>query len=101
MKKSFPLQSPKKADARVRDSIKHEIRKYVQRERRKPLPVDFDEWEFRCRVGSSSDDATAKALKEISSAIDAVAETGATSVYVEIIAIATARPPAPPRHRRR
>lgn len=85
MKKSFPLHAPGRDDARVRDKIRHEINKYVRRVRRRELPEGFDLLELACRVGASSATAVPLALKEIGAAIDAVAVTGATEVYVEII----------------
>ncbi len=88
MKKTFPLQAPGKADARVLDAIKHEVRKYVRREHRKPLPEGFNRLEFDCRVGTSSADAASVALNDVSSALDAVAGTGGAVAYIEI----TSRP---------
>jgi len=86
MKKNFPLHDPRKADARVLDAIKHEIRKYVQRERAKKLPEGFGQWNFAARVGAEAASAEPKDLKGISAALDAVAKTGVSSVYVEIVA---------------
>ncbi|MEO6004118.1 MAG: DUF6172 family protein [Opitutus sp.] len=86
MKKTFSLLESHKASARVLDAVKHEVRKYVKRERRKSLPVGFDEWEFACKVGAASDSAEDKALRDVGSAIDAIAATGATSVYIEVLA---------------
>jgi hypothetical protein len=86
MKKTFPLHAPGKADARVLDSIKHDVRKYVQRERRKALPEGFELWDFACKVGAEPGGAQACPLGDISSAIDAVAKTGAPAVYIEILA---------------
>lgn len=91
MRKSFPLQHPAKADARVRDAIRHEVRKYVVRERRKPLPVDTDHWIFACRVGADEASASPQELPAVASAIDAVAATGAKSVFIEIISKASRR----------
>ncbi len=88
MKKTFPLQQPDQADARVIEAVKHDIRKYVKRERRKTLPEGFDQWDFACRVGVDASAAEPKPLKEVPAAIDQVAAGGATSVYVEILAAA-------------
>jgi hypothetical protein len=93
MKKTFPLQVPGRDRARVLDSIKYDVRKYVQRERNKLLPDGFEIWNFECRVGSEPSAAVVKSLKEISPAIDEVAGTGGTSVYVEIIAVPAHRAP--------
>jgi hypothetical protein len=87
MKKTFPLHISDKDDARVLDMIKNDVRKYVKRERDKPLPAGFDQWTFDCRVGANQESAQATPLKEISGAIDRVALAAATGVYIEIIAV--------------
>ena len=91
MKKNFPLQAPNKEDARVRDQIRHEVNKYVRRSQRRKPPEGFAQWEFLCRVGTVADRAESRALKEVGAAIDAVAATGAASVYVEIEAVPAQR----------
>ena len=88
MKKTFPLQAPGKEDARVRDKIRHELNKYVRRERKKKLPEGFDEWNLTCKVGASAAAAEDLQLKDVGAAIDKVAAAGATEVYVEILAVA-------------
>jgi hypothetical protein len=96
MKKTFPLKAPGKDDARVRDKIRHEIRKYVRRERKKPVPEGFEEWEIACKVGASAESAEVLPLKEVGGTIDKVAATGATAVYVEVVAVAAQRARARP-----
>lgn len=92
MKKTFLLQEPGKADARVRDQIRHEVNKYVRRERRKPLPEGYDWWNFSCRVGSNATDATALELDAVGAAIDTVAGRAAPSVFIEILKQPALRP---------
>ena len=87
MKKTFPLQAPGKDDARVRDKIRHEVNKYVRRSRRKEVPEGFAQWDFACKVGASPENAEPRPLKEVATAIDAVAATGAPGVYLEIEAV--------------
>ena len=87
MKKTFPLHSPGKADARVLDAIKHEVRKYVRRELKKPLPEEAARWTFACRVGADQAAAQLSPLKDIGAAIDIVANSCADSVYIEILAV--------------
>ncbi len=77
----------------MRDKIRQEINKYVRRERRKPLPEDFNLWEFNCRVGATRETAEARPFKEVGGEIDAVAATGATAVYVEVMAVPGQRKP--------
>ncbi len=86
MKKTFSLHAPGKADARVLDAIKHEVRKYVKRERRKPLPEGFDGWSFGCKVGASAALAEDVSLKDISHAIDRVAGGSNSEVFLAIVA---------------
>jgi hypothetical protein len=95
MKKTFPLQSPGKDDARVRDKIRHEVNKYVRRARRKEVPEGFAQWDFVCRIGAAPESAEARPLKDIAAGIDAVAETGAKGVYLEIEAVPGQRRSAP------
>ncbi|HYP16600.1 MAG TPA: DUF6172 family protein [Opitutus sp.] len=95
MKKTFPLRLPGKADARVLDSVRHDVRKYVTRERRKKLPEGHDLWSFDCKVGANADSAETKELADMSAAIGAIAAAGAESVYVEIIARPDHRIPPP------
>ena len=92
MKKTFSLTAPGKDDARVRDKIRHELNKYLRRERQKKLPEDFTAWAFDCKIGRSADTAEVIPLKEIGAAVDSIAQAGATEVYVEMIARPSLRP---------
>jgi hypothetical protein len=93
MKKTFPLHAPGKADPRVVEAIKHDVRKYVKRERGKTLPEGFDLWEFACKVGATGPTATITPLNDVGAAIDAIVNAGGTEVYVEILAVAGHRIP--------
>jgi hypothetical protein len=92
MKKTFPLKEPEKVDARVLEAVKFEVRKYLKRERRKKFPEGFDEWKIACKIGPDQATAETKAVEDLFSAIDAVAQTGSAQVYVEVIASAGKRP---------
>ncbi len=86
MKKTFPLAVEGKNPARLLEATKHEIRKYIKRERRRDLPEGVDFWDFDCRFGASQDEAAATHLAEITPQIDALVLSGGTQFYVEIIA---------------
>ena len=86
MKKQFPLTSPKHQPARVVEQIKSDIRKYLKRERKKPLPEGVDFWDFACKVGQGEANPETKHVEEILPAIDQAAATDCGSVYIEIIA---------------
>lgn len=87
MKKSFPLTDPKHKPERVVAAIKNDVRKYLKRERKKPLPEGIDYWDFTCKVGQGSEEPTTKHVEEIVPAIDEAAAAGCDAVYIEILAI--------------
>ena len=86
MKKTFPLQIEGKHPDRVLDALKHELRKYLKRERRRELPAGVDYWDFDCRFGLSQDSAETVHLAQLIERLDAAAQDSAAQVYVEILA---------------
>lgn len=86
MKKTFQLNIDGKHRDRVLDAIKHEIRKYVKRQRRMPLPEGVDYWDFDCKFGSSAATATVVHFATLTALIDAVAKDGSDAFYLEILA---------------
>jgi hypothetical protein len=79
----------------VLDAVKNDVRKYLKRERRRDLPEGVDFWDFDCKCGLQSDAAEAVHVAALVEAIDALAKTQATSVYVEILAKYGKRTPKP------
>ena len=95
MKKTFKLAVEGKNRDRVLDAIKHDIRKYVKRQRRVPLPEGVDFWDFDCRFGLSEAQAEPVHFATIIALVDAAAKDGADSFYLELLAKTghrTARP---------
>ena len=87
MKKIFKLTDEKKHEDRVLEAIKHDIRKYVKREKKKKLAdAKTTYWDFDCKVGATSDSAKVVDFDELIKELDAVKATGATECYVEILA---------------
>jgi hypothetical protein len=86
MKKTFQLAIEGKNRDRLLDATKHEIRKYMQRERRKALPPDTDFWDFDCRFGSDAETAAAIHPAEITEHINQAAASGAAAFYLELLA---------------
>ncbi len=85
MKRTYQLTKGKHAPARVIESIKSNVNKYVKRERRKELPDDIDFWDFDCKVGVAAETAAVVHLSAIGSAIDNAAASSKTeTIYVEI-----------------
>ena len=93
MKKIFKLRDPKKHEDRVLEAVKHEIRKYVKREKRKKLEnAEGTYWDFDCKVGTSSESANVVEFDTLIKALDSIKETGATECYVEIVAKVVDKP---------
>jgi hypothetical protein len=86
MKKTFPLLVEGKNRDRVLDAVKHEIRKYVRRERRRDVPAGADYWDFDCRFGLTPDTAEPTHLGNLIGLVDTAARDGADRCYVEILA---------------
>lgn len=86
MKKTFQLKPEGKHPDRVLEAIKHEIRKYVKRQRRVPLPTGVDFWDFDCRFGVSEAVAQSVHFATLTALMDTVAKEGGDAFYVEILA---------------
>ena len=86
MKKTFPLTAANHQPARVVEQIKSDVRKYLKRERKKPLPEGVDLWDFNCQVGQGEAEPEAKHVEEIVPAIDQAVAGQCASVYIEILA---------------
>ncbi len=86
MKKTFPLTLAGKNPDRLLEATKHEIRKYIKRERRRALPEGFDFWDFDCKFGATPESAVVAHLNELTPLIDAMAQGGGVQFYVEILA---------------
>ena len=86
MKKTFPLSVEGKHPERLLEATKHEIRKYVKRERRRALPEGADFWDFDCKFGPAQDSAAVVHIAEITALIDAAAKAQADQFFIAILA---------------
>ncbi|MET0520273.1 MAG: DUF6172 family protein [Burkholderiaceae bacterium] len=86
MKKTYLLKIEGKHPERLLEAIKHDIRKYLARERRKPLPKGVDFWDFDCRFGASADAAEPAHVGAITELINEMALAGAEQFYIELLA---------------
>ncbi len=93
MKKTFQLNVEGKHPERLFEAIKHEVRKYVKRERRKTLPAGSNYWAFDCRFGATQADAEETRLADIIGLMDKIKAAGGDAFYVEILARAATRKP--------
>ncbi|GHE76924.1 DUF6172 family protein [Thalassotalea profundi] len=86
MKKTFSLVHEKIKRPRLVDAIKHEVKKYIKRERNKTLPEGADYLDFDCQYGKTKDDAKEIHLSAINKCIDEADKLELESFYLEIIA---------------
>ncbi len=86
MKKTFLLTDAKKDPQRVLESIKHNIRKYIKREKRKELPEGSNFWKINCKFGQTQDSAVEIRFEDIMKNINEASEQNLESFYIELIA---------------
>jgi hypothetical protein len=84
--KNFQLSIEGKNRDRVLDAVKHEIRKYLKRERRRDVPAGADYWDFDCKFGLAPETAEVVHLGAVIGLVDGAAKEGADRFYVEILA---------------
>lgn len=86
MKKTFSLTHEKIKAPRLVDSIKHEVKKYLKRERNKTLPEDVDFWDFDCKYGHNEESADVVHVSALNKSIDDAVQHELASFYLEILA---------------
>ena len=96
MRKTFQLQVEGKHPDRHLEAIKHEIRKYIKRERRRFLPEGSDFWDFDCKFGAAEESAEVVHLSAITGLIDGVVKEAGPQFYVEVVAKPGKRKPRAP-----
>ena len=85
MKKTYILNVEGKNRDRLLDASKHDIRKYVKRERARALPAGVDFWDFDCKLGSTGATSIPVHLAALIAAVDALVKDGSGSFYVEVV----------------
>ncbi len=86
MKKTFKLTHEKIKYERLIDAVKHDVKRYLRRERNKKLPEGVDYWDFACKYGVTETEAKVIHLSEINKSIDEAASMKLQSFYLEICA---------------
>jgi hypothetical protein len=95
MKKIFSFAHPKKKRARVADAFKHELKKYIKRERNKKLPDKMDFWDFDCRYGANENSSSVIHVSEINKVISEADVEGLDTFFLEVLAKPTKRTKKP------
>ena len=84
MKKKFLLTDAKKDPERVLDSIKHNIRKYIKREKRKDLPEGSNFWKINCKFGQSEESVVEIRFEDLMKNINEASTQNLDSFYIEL-----------------
>ena len=85
MKKTFKLNVENKHPDRLLEAIKHEIRKYIKREKRKALPEGVDFWDLKCKFAKNDEEPKTIDFNDITKFINEAAQEKCDSFYMEII----------------
>ncbi len=85
MRKTFSLTHEKIKTPRLVDSIKHEVKKYLKRERNKILPQDVDFWDFDCKYGHNKESAETVHVSALNKSVDDAVQNELASFYIEIL----------------
>jgi hypothetical protein len=85
MRKTFKTTHPKIKVPRLFEAIKHEVKQYIQRERRKTLPPGVDFWDFDCRYGADEASSEVIHLSAINKSISEAEAQQLESFYLEIL----------------
>lgn len=91
MKKTFKLTHEKIKPARLAEAIKHEVKKYVKRERGRALPKGMDYWDFDCRFGVDAKNSDVIHFSTINDHINKAETDKLETFYLEILAHAKQR----------
>jgi len=98
VRKTYQLNIDGKNRDRLIEASKHDIRKYVKRERNRALPEGVDFWDFDCRFGGDETTAEVVHFATLTGLIDAVAQEGGAQFYVEVVTKHGHRTARPPTH---
>ena len=85
MRKTFLLNLEGKNRDRLVEASKHDIRKYVKRERSRDLPAGVDFWDFDCKFGSDEATAAVVHFATLMKLIDTAVQEGTEQFYVEVV----------------
>lgn len=78
------MTHPKIKVDRLVEGVRHDVKKYVKRERKKALPEGVDYWDFDCKFGSTVETLQEIHLAEMNRYIDQAKEQQVESFCIEI-----------------
>jgi hypothetical protein len=85
VRKTYKLNLEGKNRDRLLEASKHDIRKYLKRERNKALPAGVDYWDFDTRAGVDESSAVAVPYADLFRSIDQLVAGDGDQFYVEVV----------------
>ncbi|MEO6104790.1 MAG: DUF6172 family protein [Pseudoxanthomonas sp.] len=85
MRKTYTLNIEGKNRDRLLEASRHDIRKYLKRERNKALPAGVDYWDFDTKSGTDETSAVVVPYADLFRSIDALVADGGDQFYVEVV----------------
>jgi Family of unknown function (DUF6172) len=85
VRKTYLLNIEGKNRDRLVEASKHDIRKYVKRERSRPLPEGVDFWDFDCSFGSDEATASVVHFATLMGLVDKVVQEGGEQFFVQVV----------------
>lgn len=95
MRKTYRLNIEGKNRDRLLEASKHDIRKYIKRERGKALPAGADFWDFDSKSGIDEANAVTVPFAELIRSIDTLVSAGNDQFFVEVLRKPGKRTPKP------
>ncbi len=93
MHKTYTLIEEKRDKDRVVEAIKHEIRKYIKREKNKSLPEGVDFWNLECKISKDSNKLASVEFQNLIKTIDTLVSEEAEVLNIEILSFEGIRKP--------
>lgn len=91
MIRRYQLTGGRHKPARVLDTVRGDVNKFIKREREKPLPAGKDFWDFECAFGKNADEMKPSHVKTLAKDIDIAADENWDSILVELTPQSRAR----------
>ena len=87
MKKIFKLQETEQNPDRILEKIKHQLRRYLRREKKKDIKALNSFLEFECRFGQDEKSSKKVSFNDIIQLLDKTREDDWKECYIEIVAV--------------
>lgn len=85
MNKTYELVDKKRNKDRVVDLVKNEVRKYIKREKNKPLTEGVDFWKMECKISKDNNELVFVEFNNLIKTIDILVLEDAKALNIEII----------------